>query len=100
MKGAFTCLLLPHLWASRNRAQRREPGDLTRAFLFGGVGIGVFCALFYVAAWLTWQLPDYEELGDYPLRPGPSWVFLTFLPFPTFRGIFTALFTFFLSSHL
>src|SRR5258705_72308 len=100
MKGAFTCLLLPHLWASRNRAQRREPGDLTRAFLFGGVGIGVFCALFYGAAWLTWQLQDYEELGDYLLRLGLSWIFMTFLAFLTFSGIVTALSTFFLSDDL
>ncbi|HKC57973.1 MAG TPA: hypothetical protein VKC35_17700 [Vicinamibacterales bacterium] len=100
MKGAFTYLLLPHLWASRNRAQRREPGDLTRAFLFGGVGIGVFCALFYGAAWLTWQLQDYEELGDYLLRLGLSWIFMTFLAFLTFSGIVTALSTFFLSDDL
>ena len=30
MKGAFTYLLLPHLWSSRNRARRRERGDLMR----------------------------------------------------------------------
>ena len=100
MKGAFTYLLLPHLWSSRNRAQRREPGDLTRAFLFGGVGIGVFGALFYGAAWLTWQLQDYEELGDYLLRLGLSWIFMTFLAFLTFSGIVTALSTFFLSDDL
>jgi len=100
MKGAFTYLLLPHLWSSRNRAQRREPGDLTRAFLFGGVGIGVFAALFYGAAWLTWQLQDYEELGDYLLRLGLSWIFMTFLAFLTFSGIVTALSTFFLSDDL
>jgi ABC-2 type transport system permease protein len=100
MKGAFTYLLLPHIWSSRNRAQRREPGDLTRAFLFGGVGIGVFFALFYGAAWLTWQLEDYEELGDYLLRLGLSWIFMTFLAFLTFSGIVTALSTFFLSDDL
>ncbi len=100
MKGAFTYLLLPHLWSSRNRAQRREPGDLTRAVLFGGVGIGVFFALFYGAAWLTWQLEDYEELGDYLLRLGLSWIFMTFLAFLTFSGIVTALSTFFLSDDL
>src|SRR5712691_1247245 len=100
MKGAFTYLLLPHLWSSRNRAQRREPGDLTRALLFGSVGIGVFIALFYGAAWLTWQLDDYEELGDYLLRLGLSWIFMTFLAFLTFSGIVTALSTFFLSDDL
>ncbi len=100
MKGAFTYLLLPHLWSSRNRAQRREPGDLTRAFMFGGVGIAVFFALFYGAAWLTWQLEGYEELGDYLLRLGLSWIFMTFLAFLTFSGIVTALSTFFLSDDL
>jgi ABC-2 type transport system permease protein len=100
VKGAFTYLLLPHLWSSRNRARRREQGDLTRACLFGGVGIGVCSALFYGAAWLTWQLQDYEELGDYLLRLGLSWIFMTFLAFLTFSGIVTALSTFFLSDDL
>ena len=100
MNGAFTYLMLPHLWASRNRARRREHGDLTRALLFGGVGVGVFIALFYGAAWLTWQLEEYEELGDYLLRLGLSWVFMTFLAFLTFSGIVTALSTFFLSDDL
>jgi ABC-2 type transport system permease protein len=100
VNGAFTYLLLPHLWSSRNRAQRRERGDLTRALLFGGVGVGVFIALFYGAAWLTWQLQDYDELGDYLLRLGLSWIFMTFLAFLTFSGIVTALSTFFLSDDL
>jgi ABC-2 type transport system permease protein len=100
VKGAFTYLLLPHLWSSRNRARRREPGDLTRGLLFGAVGIAVFAALFYGAAWLTWQLQDYEELGDYLLRLGLSWIFMTFLAFLTFSGIVTALSTFFLSDDL
>jgi ABC-2 type transport system permease protein len=100
MKGAFPYLLLPHFWSSRNRAQRREPGDLTRAFMFGGVGIAVVFALFYGAAWLTWQLEGYEELGDYLLRLGLSWIFMTFLAFLTFSGIVTALSTFFLSDDL
>jgi ABC-2 type transport system permease protein len=100
MKGAFTYLLLPHLWSSRNRAQRREPGDFTRAVLFGGVAAGVFAALLYGSAWLTWQLDDYDELGDYLLRLGLSWIFMTFLAFLTFSGIVTALSTFFLSDDL
>ncbi len=100
MKGAFTYLLLPHLWASRNRAQRREQGDFTRAVLFGGVAVAVFLALFFGSAWLTWQLQDYDELGDYLLRLGLSWVFMTFLAFLTFSGIVTALSTFFLSDDL
>lgn len=100
MNVAFPYLLLPHLWSSRNRAQRRERGDLTRACLFGGVGLGVFAALFSGAAWLTWQLQDYDELGDYLLRLGLSWIFMTFLAFLTFSGIVTALSTFFLSDDL
>ncbi|HEU5256611.1 MAG TPA: hypothetical protein VFU28_11515 [Vicinamibacterales bacterium] len=100
MKGAFTYLLLPAIWSSRNRAARRQPGDLTRAFLFGAMGIGVFAALFYAAAWVTWQLNSYEELGDYLLRLGLSWIFMTFLAFLTFSGIVTGLSTFFLSDDL
>jgi len=100
MNGAFTYLLLPAVWSSRNRAARRQPGDLTRAFLFGAMGIGVFAALFYGAAWVTWQLDGYEELGDYLLRLGLSWIFMTFLAFLAFSGIVTALSTFFLSDDL
>jgi ABC-2 type transport system permease protein len=100
MKGAFTYLLLPAIWSSRNRAARRQPGDLTRALLFAAMGIGVFTALFYGAAWVTWQLDGYEELGDYLLRLGLSWIFMTFLAFLTFSGIVTALSTFFLSDDL
>ncbi len=100
MKGAFTYLLLPHFWSSRNRGRRREPGDLTRGILFGGVALAVFAALFWGAFWLTWQLDDYDELGDYLLRLGLSWLFMTFLAFLTFSGIVTALSTFFLSEDL
>ena len=60
----------------------------------------MFAALFYGALWLTWQLDDYDELGDYLLRLGLSWLFLTFLAFLTFSGIVTALSTFFLSDDL
>jgi ABC-2 type transport system permease protein len=100
MKGAFSYLLLPHIWSSRNRARRRERGDLTRGLLFGGVGLFVFAALFAGAFWLTWQLDDYDELGDYLLRLGLSWLFMTFLAFLTFSGIVTALSTSFLSEDL
>ena len=100
MKGAFTYLLLPAVWSSRNRAARRQPGDLTRAILFAAMGIGVFAALFYGAAWVTWQLEGYDELGDYLLRLGLSWIFMTFLAFLAFSGIVTALSTFFLSDDL
>jgi ABC-2 type transport system permease protein len=100
MNRAFTYLLLPALWSSRNRATRREPGDLTRAALFGAMGVGVFALLFIGAAWITWQLDGYDELGEYLLRLGLSWIFMTFLAFLTFSGIITALSTFFLSDDL
>jgi ABC-2 type transport system permease protein len=100
MKDAFPYLLLPNLLSSRNRLRRPEPGDVTRAALFGAIGVSVFAALFYGAAWLTWQLDDYEELGDYLLRLGLSWIFMTCLAFLTFSGLVTALSTFFLADEL
>jgi len=96
----FTYLLLPHLWSARNRARTREKGDLSRAALFGGIGIVVSFALYEGAYWLTGQLEDYAELGDYLLRLGLSWLFLTFLSFLAFSGVVTALSTFFLSEDL
>ena len=57
-------------------------------------------AIFGVVFWLTWQLLDYAELGDYLIRLGLSWLFLTFLSFLAFSGIVTALSTFFLSEDL
>jgi len=96
----FTYLLLPSLWSSRNRALRREPGDLVRAALFGTVGLLVCATLFAGSFWLTLQLDAYEELGDFLLRLGLSWVFLTFLSFLAFSGVVTALSTFFLSDDL
>src|SRR5204863_5963358 len=83
-----------------NRARRLEKGDLLRTVLFGGIALMVFAALFWGAFWLTWQLDDYEELGDYLIRLGLSWLFLTFLSFLSFSGIVTALSTFFLSEDL
>jgi ABC-2 type transport system permease protein len=100
MNGAFTYLLLPAWWSSRNRVTRRERGDLTRAALFGVMGAGVFATLFFAIAWMTWRLNQYEELGDYLLRLGLSWIFMTFMAFLTFSGIVTALSTFFLSDDL
>src|SRR5713101_458482 len=97
---AFPYLLLPQLWSTRNRAKRRERGDLTRASLFGVVGAAVCAAVFAGSFWLTWQLSDYAELGDYLLRLGLSWLFLTFLSFLAFSGVVTALSTFFLSEDL
>lgn len=96
----FSHLLLPSLWASRNRARRREKGDLVRGILFGGVGVGVMAALFSGAFWLTWQAAQYAELGDYLIRIGLSWLFLTFLSFLAFSGVVAALSTFFLSDDL
>ena len=96
----FPYLLLPSLWASRNRAHRRERGDLVRALTFGGIGVSVGVAIFAGSFWLTWQLADFGELGDYLLRAGLSWLFLTFLSFLAFSGLVTALATFFLSADL
>jgi ABC-2 type transport system permease protein len=100
MTRAFPYLLLPHLRASRNRARRRERGDLSRGVLFGGVALAVCAALYQGSFWLTGQLDAYAELGDYLLRIGLSWLFLTFLSFLAFSGVVTALSSFFLSDDL
>jgi len=100
VSAAFPYLLLPIAWAARNRARRRERGDALRLALFGGIGVGVFAAIFGVVFWLTWQLLDYEELGDYLVRLGLSWLFLTFLSFVAFSAVVTSLSTFFLSEDL
>jgi ABC-2 type transport system permease protein len=100
MTQAFPYLLLPSFWASRNRARQRERGDGTRAWFFGVIALGVAGAIFGGAFWLTGMLADYAEFGDYLLRLGLSWLFLTFLSFLAFSGIVTALSTFFLSDDL
>src|SRR5881398_2835660 len=100
MVRTFPYLLVPHVLSSRNRARRREKGDLSRALLFGGVGVAVCGVLYQAAFWLTGHLEDYAELGDYLLRMGLSWLFLTFLSFLAFSGVVTALSTFFLSDDL
>src|SRR5258708_19040718 len=97
---AFPYLLLPSLWSSRNRARRREGGDGARASFFGIIGLAVGGAILGGAFYLTAELADYSELGDYLLRLGLSWLFLTFLSFLAFSGIVTALSTFFLSDDL
>lgn len=97
---AFPYLLLPSLWSSRNRMRRREPGDVLRGAVFGATGGLVAAVLFAGSFWLTLQLDAYEELGDFLLRLGLSWVFLTFLSFLAFSGLVTALSTFFLSEDL
>ncbi|HEY7510266.1 MAG TPA: hypothetical protein VIG50_08435 [Vicinamibacteria bacterium] len=96
----FPFLLRPAWHAARNRARQREKGDLARAAVFGSVGLGVCGALFALFFWLTWQLLGYAELGDYLVRLGLTWLFLTFLSFLAFSGVVTALSTFFLSEDL
>jgi ABC-2 type transport system permease protein len=96
----FTYLLLPAYWSARNRFKRSERADVGRASVFGGVALLVFAALFSGAFWITTQLDAYDELGDFLLRIGLSWLFLTFLSFLTFSGVVTALSTFFLSEDL
>lgn len=96
----FPYLLVPSLLASRNRARRREKGDSVRALLFGAVGLGVMSALFYGSFWVAVQAAQYAELGDYLIRIGLSWLFLTFISFLAFSGIVASLSTFFLSDDL
>jgi ABC-2 type transport system permease protein len=100
MVPAYPYLLLPHLLSSRNRARRRQRGDVSRGVLFGGVALVVGVALFQGSYWLTGHLADYAELGDFLLRMGLSWLFLTFLSFLAFSGVVTALSTFFLADDL
>ena len=96
----FPFLLAPAVWASRNRARQRQRGDVTRSLLFGGIGLGVGAVLFAGSYWVTCQLAGFAELGDYLLRLGLSWLFLTFLSFLAFSGVVTSLSTFFLSEDL
>ena len=96
----FPYLLLPHLWASRNRIRRREGGDGLRGAVFGGFLLAVWGVLFYGASWLAGKLAAYAEFGDYLLRLGFSWLFLSCLAFLAFSGIVTSLSTFFLADDL
>lgn len=96
----FPFLLLPSVLSSRNRARRRERGDLVRSLMFGAIAVLVGGAICGASFWLTWQLTSYAEFGDYLLRLGLSWLFLTFLSFLAFSGVVTALSTFFLSDDL
>jgi ABC-2 type transport system permease protein len=97
---AFPYLLLPGWFALRNRVRRREKGDTLRSLLFGAIAVGVGLAIFGSVYFVTWHLLDYAELGDYLIRLGLSWLFLTFLSFLAFSGIVTTLSTFFLSEDL
>ena len=100
MVRPFPYLLLPHVLSSRNRARRRQRGDFSRGLLFGVIAAAVCAALFEASFWLTGHLEDYAELGDFLLRMGLSWLFLTFLSFLAFSGVVTALSTFFLADDL
>ena len=80
-------------------AARRGDG-LRAAALRGPRASGWRAAIFAIVFWLTWQLLDYEELGDYLVRLGLAWLFLTFLSFVAFSALVTSLSTFFLSEDL
>ena len=97
---AFPYLLAPVVWAARNRVRRRQRGDAVRGILFGGIGLSVGAALCGGSFWLTWQVTQFAELGDYLLRLGFSWLFLVFLSFLTFSGIVSTLTTFYLSDDV
>ena len=97
------CASVPvHAAAGCGRAQSRPPrkkGDGVRAVLSawsprrdGEFVLGAF--------WLTWQASQYSELGDYLIRVGLSWLFLTFLSFLAFSAVVASLSTFFLSDDL
>ncbi len=49
MAQPFPYLLLPAVWASRNRARRRQRGDFVRALIFGAMGLLVFAAVMWGA---------------------------------------------------
>jgi ABC-2 type transport system permease protein len=100
VKAAFPFLIQPTWRSALNRARRRERGDGIRASLFGTIGLAVALVIFGVVFWLVWRLLEYEELGEYLLRLGLSWLFLTLLSFLAFSALVTALSTFFLSEDL
>src|SRR5436190_8006043 len=96
----FAFLLRPHLLAPKNRARRSDGSDYARLAMFGSISVAVFAALFGGAYWLTARLLSYEEFGDFLLRLGLSWLFVTFLAFLAFSGVVTSLSTFFLADDL
>jgi len=100
MTGTFLDLLAPLALSGRNRLRRRARGDLLPALVFGGFGLLVTVAIFGIVFWLTWQVLRYDELGEYLVRLGLSWLFLTFLSFLLFSSLVVSLSTFFLSEDL
>jgi ABC-2 type transport system permease protein len=96
----FPFLLRPPVLAWRNRTRRPERGDLARTMVFGCIALVVYAVLILGTMWLTRQVARYEELGDFLVRLGLSWLFLACLSFLTFSGIVTALSTFFLAEDL
>jgi ABC-2 type transport system permease protein len=100
MRHTFAYLLRPLALSARNRIARRERGDSLRGLAFGGIGLVVALAVFAIVFWLTWQLLEYEDLGEYLVRLGLAWLFLTFLSFLSFSSLVVSLSTFFLSEDL
>jgi ABC-2 type transport system permease protein len=100
MQPAFTYLLRPIAFGLRNRLARREKGDVLRALAFGGTGVLVAVVIFAIVFWLTWRLLEYDDLGEYLVRLGLSWFFLTLLSFVAFSSLVVSLSTFFLSDDL
>ena len=99
--AAFPYLLLPGLLGgAQPRAAARAGRRRARRALRRHRGSWSAASIFAIVFWLTWQLLDYEELGDYLIRLGLSWLFLTFLSFLAFSALVTALSTFFLSEDL
>ena len=88
----FTYLLLPAYWSSRNRIRRSERADFARAWLPAAWPCSYSRRCSGAPSGLPHRLDAYDELGDFLLRIGLSWLFLTFLSFLAFqRGRYRAL---------
>ena len=88
MTHAFPYLLLPVvLGGAQPRAPARAGRRPARARSSAASASSSAAAIFAIVFWLTWQLLDYEELGDYLRPPRPRrWLFLTFLSFLAFSA--------------